>query len=58
VSENHINDDDPCDGITVDTLEGWIRYDSSGMRKTNNGTGLERDSGDRYQNPWIRFDND
>ena len=47
----------PFDMIDLNDLEGWIRYDSSRMREENNGKGLGGDSGDRYQNPWIRFDN-
>lgn len=49
--------EDPCDGIELNNLEGWTRYDSSGMRKTDNGERLGRDQGDRYQDSWIRFDN-
>ena len=49
--------DDPCDGIDLKTLDGWTRYDSSGMCKKNNGEGLGGDSGDRHQDSWIRFDN-
>lgn len=56
MSETYTNDD-PCDGITVDTLAGWIRYDSSGMCKKNNREGLEGDQRDRHQNPWVRLDN-
>jgi hypothetical protein len=49
--------DDPCDGVSVEDLAGWTKYDSSGMRETINGKRLERDSGDRYQDSWLRFDN-
>lgn len=49
--------EDPCDGIDLNNLDGWTRYDSSRMRKTDNGKGLEGSSGDRYQDSWIRFDN-
>lgn len=49
--------EDPCDGIDLNNLDGWIRYDSSGVRKTDNGKGLEGSSGDRYQDSWLRFDN-
>ena len=49
--------EDPCDGIDLNNLDGWTRYDSSRMRKTDNGEGLGRDQGDRYQDSWIRFDN-
>lgn len=49
--------DDPCDGIDLNTLDGWTKYDSSRMREKNNGEGLGGDSGDRYQNSWVRFDN-
>ena len=49
--------DDPCDGVSVEDLAGWTKYDSSGMRETINGKRLERDSGDRYQNSWVRLDN-
>lgn len=53
-----IESEDPCDGITTETLDGWIKHDSSGMREENNRKELGRGSGDRYQNSWIRFDND
>ena len=33
--------EDPCDGIDLNNLDGWTRYDSSRMRKTDNGEGLE-----------------
>ena len=49
--------EDPCDGIELNNLDGWTRHDSSGMRKTDNGEGLGRDQGDRYQDSWLRFDN-
>lgn len=50
--------DDPIDGIDLTNLDGWTHCnDSSRMRKTNNGEGLGGDSGDRYQDSWIRFDN-
>ena len=47
----------PFDNIDLKDLDGWIRRDSSRMRKENNGEGLDRDSGDRYQDSWIRLDN-
>lgn len=46
----------PFDMIDVKYLEGWIRYDSSKMCKDNNEQRLERDHGNRDQNPWLRFD--
>ena len=46
----------PFDMIDVKDLEGWIRYDSSKMCKDNNEQRLERDHGNRDQNPWLRFD--
>lgn len=49
--------DDPIDGIDLNNLGGWTSYDSSRMRKTNNREGLGGDSGDRYQDSWLRFDN-
>ena len=49
--------EDPCDGIDLNNLDGWTRYDSSRMRKTDNGEGLEGSPGDRYQDSWLRFDN-
>lgn len=56
MSETHT--DDPCDVVTSETLDGWTHCnDSSRMRKTDNGEGLEGDRGDRYQDSWIRFDN-
>jgi len=54
-SDNH--SDDPIDGIDLTNLDGWIRYDSSGMRKTDNGERLGGNQGDRYQDSWLRFDN-
>lgn len=56
MSDNHI--DDPCDSVIGDDLDGWIKYDSGGLRKENNGEGLEGSQGDRHQDSWIRFDND
>ena len=47
----------PFDGIDLKDLDGWIRYDSSRMRKENNGEGLGGDSRDQYPDSWIRFDN-
>ena len=47
--------EDPCDGIELNNLDGWIRHDSSGMRKTDNGEGLGGDQGDRRQNSWVRL---
>ena len=47
----------PFDGIDLKDLDGWIRYDSSRMRKEDNGKRLEGNQGDRHQNPWLRFDN-
>ena len=50
--------DDPIDGIDLTDLDGWTySNDSSRMCKKNNGKGLEGNSGDRYQDSWIRFDN-
>jgi len=50
--------DDPIDGIDLTDLDGWTySNDSSRMRKKNSGKGLEGNSGDRYQDSWIRFDN-
>lgn len=48
--------DDPCDVIDVNTLDGWTRYDSDGMRAKNIRQGLGRDSGDRYTDSWARYD--
>ena len=48
--------DDPCDKIDLNTLDGWTKYDSSGMRKTDNGEGLGRNRSDRYQDSWVRVD--
>jgi len=47
--------DDPIDGIDLNNLGGWTSYDSSRMREKNNGEGLGGDSGDRYQNSWVRL---
>lgn len=48
--------DDPIDGIDLTTLDGWIRRDSDRMRETNIRQRLGGDSGDRYQDSWLRFD--
>lgn len=48
----------PFDGIEIQNLDGWIRYDSSRVREASNGKGLGRDSRDRYPDSWIRFDLD
>ena len=47
----------PFDGIEIQNLDGWIRYDSSRVREASNGKGLDGDSRDRYSDSWIRFDN-
>lgn len=49
--------DDPIDGIDLTTLEGWIRRDSDRMREANLRQRLGGDSGDRYKDSWLRFDN-
>jgi hypothetical protein len=56
VSEKVISND-PFDNIDLNNLDGWTKRDSSRMRETDNGERLGRDSGDRYQDSWIRFDN-
>ena len=48
--------DTPFDGIDIQNLDGWIRYDSSRVRKEDNRKGLDGDSRDRYSDSWIRFD--
>ena len=48
--------DDPCDKIDFNTLDGWIKYDSSEMCKTDNGERLGGNRSDRYQNSRVRFD--
>ena len=50
--------EDPFDNIDLNDLHGWIKRDSSRMCETDNGKRLEGDQGDRYQDSWIRFDND
>ena len=55
--KNDVNQDDPCDVVTSETLSGWIKRDSSRMCPQDHGEGLGRDSGDRYSDSWIRFDN-
>ena len=50
--------EDPFDDIDLNDLHGWIKRDSSRMCETDNGKRLEGDQGDRYQDSWIRFDND
>lgn len=52
-----VTSDDPCDAVTTETLDGWIRRDSDGMRQENLGQRLDRSEGDRHQNSWLRFDN-
>lgn len=50
--------DDPCDDCSdVNVLNGWIYYDSCGMREKNNGEGLGGNRRDRYQNSRLRNDN-
>lgn len=48
--------DDPCDKIDLNTLDGWTKYDSDRMCKTDNGKGLGGNRSDRYQNSWVRLD--
>lgn len=48
--------EDPCDSIDLNYLEGWTQYDSDGMRKKDHGEGLERSERDRRYNSWARFD--
>jgi len=48
--------DTPFDGIEIQNLDGWIRYDSSRVRTENNRQRLDGDSRDRYSDSWIRFD--
>ena len=52
-----LESDDPIDDINVNNLDGWIRYDSSRMREEDNGKELGGNSGNRYKDSWIRFDN-
>jgi hypothetical protein len=56
VSEK-VTSEDPCDDINLNDLDGWIRRDSSGMCKTDNGERLGRNQRDQYQDSWLRFDN-
>jgi len=56
-SEMPLESDDPIDDINVNNLDGWIRYDSSRMREEDNGKELGGNSGNRYTDSWIRFDN-
>jgi len=55
VSEIPIDKDDPFDGIDLNNLDGWIRYDSSRVRKTDHRSGMESDSGRGYSNSWVRL---
>jgi len=50
--------DDPIDGIELQNLEGWTRYDSDRMRPKNNDKQLGGDQGRRRSNFWIRLGND
>lgn len=52
MSDNH-TPEDPCDSIDLNYLEGWTKYDSDGMRKKNNGQGLDGSEGDRHLNSWV-----
>lgn len=49
--------DDPIDGIDVINLDGWTKHDSDRSREKNLRQRLGRDSGDRYTDSWVRFDN-
>jgi len=57
VSEK-LTSEDPCDGINVHDLEGWIRRDSDGMREASNEQRLGRNQGSGDQNPWVSLAND
>ena len=55
MSENPTNED-PCDSIDLNYLDGWTKYDSDGMRKKNNAERLDRSERNRRLNSWARFD--
>lgn len=48
--------DDPCDVVTIETLEGWTHYDSDRMRSKNSNEQLGGSERDRHSNSWLRFD--
>jgi hypothetical protein len=55
MSDMLIDKDDPIDGIDGNTLDGWIRCDSSRGCKLDNGKGLEKNENDEHSNSWIRY---
>jgi len=50
-----IDKEDPCDGIDLQNLDGWTRYDSSRMRTTNNESGMGSDQRSGHSNSWVRL---
>ena len=58
MSDMPIDKEDPCDGIDLQNLDGWIRYDSSRMRTTNNESGMGSDQRGGHTNPWVRLGDD
>ena len=48
--------EDPCDSIDLNYLEGWTQYDSDRLRKKDHEEGLDRSERDRHLNSWARFD--
>ena len=58
MSDMPIDKDDPIDGIDLQNLDGWIRYDSDRMRPKNNDEQLGGDQGRRRSNSWVRLGND
>jgi hypothetical protein len=56
VSDNHTKNDGPIDDITTETLEGWIRRDSSRSGETDLRQRLEGSERSGYLNSWIRFE--
>lgn len=55
MSENPTNED-PCDSIDLNYLDGWTKYDSDGMREKNHAERLDRSERNRRLNSWARFD--
>jgi len=56
VSDNHTKNDGPIDNITTETLEGWIRRDSSRGGETDLRQRLEGSERSGYLNSWTRFE--
>lgn len=52
----NVEKDDPFDAITTETLDGWIRYDSSRSSTKDLGQQLGRSPRDQHTDSWSRFE--